>query len=83
MLPSLPIQAPVSKFVIGGADFFLPGVAVGVDGGLPSPDAMPDFERGALMLITCIGESSGRRTASRTKPKTSPARIFSRKRAAG
>jgi hypothetical protein len=58
MLPSLPIQAPVSKFVISGADFFLPGVAIGVEGGLPTPDAMPDFDRGTLMLITCIGKAT-------------------------
>eukprot|EP00961_Rhodomonas_salina_P238066 3217569-Rhodomonas_salina.1 len=28
LLPSLPIQAPVSKFVVGGADLMLPGTTL-------------------------------------------------------
>eukprot|EP00281_Chroomonas_sp_CCMP1168_P020578 CAMPEP_0206234486 /NCGR_PEP_ID=MMETSP0047_2-20121206/12619_1 /ASSEMBLY_ACC=CAM_ASM_000192 /TAXON_ID=195065 /ORGANISM="Chroomonas mesostigmatica_cf, Strain CCMP1168" /LENGTH=220 /DNA_ID=CAMNT_0053658581 /DNA_START=100 /DNA_END=759 /DNA_ORIENTATION=+ len=56
ILPALPIQAPVSKFVINGADLMLPGVAIGIEGGpLQSPEDMPDFEQGSLMLICCIG----------------------------
>ena len=56
MLPALPIQAPVSKFVVGGADLMLPGVAIGIEGGpLQRASDLPQFEKGSGMLILCIG----------------------------
>ncbi|EKX53792.1 hypothetical protein GUITHDRAFT_100762 [Guillardia theta CCMP2712] len=48
--------APVSKFVVNGADLMLPGVAVGVEGCVVrTPEDLPDFDKGDLMLIYCVG----------------------------
>ena len=56
MLPALPIQAPVSKFVVGGADLMLPGVAIGIEGGpLASAADLPPLEKGGGVVIFCIG----------------------------